>query len=542
MARRGDGSIGWMGTRRRFVPIAALLLLATVAGCGDGGSNSSAQRMADQVERLRADPQRLAALLKRMPKGADLHSHTTGAAQTESLIDWGIADDLCVNLVTLASSAPPCAAGTMPIRDAETDADFYEQVLGAWSVQGFMGSLLERHAHFFATFGKFGAAAGPHTADIFVEQKREAARERIAYLELMSSFGASQVNAVGNEYLPTTDAWSIDYLLAARERMLADPRFTTALDMGQAFVATTFDATDAQLGCGTPAAEAACAVDLRLQVTGTRIGPRATVFAQFLYGFELAQRDARVVAVNLVGPEEDANSLAFYDDEMLAVGTLRGRYAADAALRPVHVSLHAGELIPVVLPDTPDGQRQLTFHIRRAVEVGGAERIGHGVDLEHERESANQTPETLLATMHARGVMVEISLTSNDLLLGVAGRAHPLGAYMAHGVPVALSTDDEGVLRTDLTEQYVRAVTVQGLDYFTLKRLARNALEYAFAPGASLWSDPGRYRHPAGACAAARPGRVDPSPACAQFLADNRRAALQWTLEADLRTFERSAG
>jgi adenosine deaminase len=519
-----------------------LLLLGFAAGCGDGSSGAQPeQRVAALVERLRSDPKGLEQLLRRMPKGADLHSHLTGAAQTESLIDWGIEDELCVDDASFTASNPPCGSGTVPMRDAETDPDLYEQILGAWSMEGFVGPLLARHAHFFDTFGKFGAAASARTADIVVEQKREAASERISYLELMSSFGSSQVSAVGTDLLPPDDTWSAAYLLARRELMLADPRFAPALAVGQSFVAATFDEADRRLGCGTPAAEPACAVELRLQVTGTRTGPRAAVFAQFLYGFELAQRDARVVAVNLVAPEENPNSLAFYDDEMLAVGTLRALYASGAGLRPVRVSLHAGELIPEVLPDTPDGRRQLTFHIRRAVEIGRADRIGHGVDLEHERESAAETPDTLLAAMRERGVLVEINLTSNDVLLGVAGHAHPLGAYLARGVPVALSTDDEGVLRTDLTEQYVRAVVVQDLDYVTLKRLSRNALEYAFAPGASLWTDPGDYRRPVGACAGARPGSDDPPPACARYLADNRRAGLQWSFEGELSAFERSA-
>jgi len=524
--------------------LAAVLLLTFAAGCGDSGSssqNTSEQRVAVLVEQLRADPQGLRELLRQMPKGADLHSHLTGAAQTESLIDFGIADELCVDDATFAASTPPCAAGKIPMRDAATDPDLYEQILGAWSMQGFVGPLLARHAHFFDTFAKFGAAVGSHTADIIVEQKREASRERIAYLELMSSLGSSQAGAIGADYLPPEATWSAEYLLERRALMLADPRFAPALDMGESFVASIFDDSDRQLGCGTPTAEPACAIELRLQVTGTRTGTRAAVFAQFLYGFELAQRDDRVVAVNLVAPEENANSLAFYDDDMLAVGTLREFYASRPGLSPVRVSLHAGELIPEVLPDTPDGQRQITFHIRRAVELGRADRIGHGVDLEHEHESARATPATLLATMRERGVLVEINLTSNESLLGIEGRAHPLGAYLAHGVPVALSTDDEGVLRTDLTEQYVRAVLVQDLDYATLKRLARNGLEYAFAPGASLWAKRGQYRRPVSACAGERLGSSDPTPQCAFFLARNRRAALQWSLEGEFSAFERSA-
>jgi adenosine deaminase len=402
--------------------------------------------------------------------------------------------------------------------------------------------VLARHAHFFNTFGKFGAAVGVHTPDILVEQKREAARDRISYLEIMSSWGSSAVIAVGTDHLPPEDEWSSAYLIAARDALLADPRFAAALDAGASFLDSSFAAAERLLHCGAPAAEPACAVELRALVTATRTLPRAAVFAEFLYGFELAQRDPRVVGVNLVGAEEDPNSLRFYDDEMLAVGTLHDLYASGGEFRAVPVALHAGELIPEVLPDTPEGQRQLTFHIRRAVEQGRASRIGHGVDVEHERESDVETPAALLATMRELGVLVEINLTSNVVLLGVEGRAHPLHAYIAHRVPVALSTDDEGVLRTDLTEQYARAVVVQGLGYFTLKRLARNALEYSFAPGASLWSDPGKFRPPVGACAAARPGSADPPAECARYLEDNRRAALQWALEAELSAFERPAG
>src|SRR5205823_4113110 len=92
--------------RRVHCAAAVLLLLSVVAGCGDDGGSSPEQRMAVQVERLRADPRRLADLLRQMPKGADLHSHLTGAAQTESLIAWGIEDELCVDDASVVSSNP----------------------------------------------------------------------------------------------------------------------------------------------------------------------------------------------------------------------------------------------------------------------------------------------------------------------------------------------------------------------------------------------------------------------------------------------------
>src|SRR5690606_35677389 len=82
--------------------------------------------------------------------------------------------------------------------------------------------------------------------------------------------------------------------------------------------------------------------------------------------------------------------------------------------------------------------------------------------------------------MRERGVLVEICLTSNDGILGVRGAEHPLRTYRNHGVPVALATDDEGVSRSDLTQEFFRAATEQGLGYRELKEMARNSLRYAF--------------------------------------------------------------
>ena len=93
--------------------------------------------------------------------------------------------------------------------------------------------------------------------------------------------------------------------------------------------------------------------------------------------------------------------------------------------------------------------------------------------------------------MADKGVLVETNLTSNKVILGVEGKTHPFATYRKLGVPVALSTDDEGVSRIDLTHEYVRAVEDFGLTYAELKELVRNSLEYSFLPGSSLWDDKG---------------------------------------------------
>jgi hypothetical protein len=190
--------------------------------------------------------------------------------------------------------------------------------------------------------------------------------------------------------------------------------------------------------------------------------------------------------------------------------------------------LHAGELAPGLV--TPDG---LTFHIRESVMIAGAERIGHGVDIMHETE-----PFELLKEMARRNVMVEICLSSNDLILGIAGARHPLATYLEYGVPVALATDDEGVSRSEISMEFLKAAEDQGLVYVQLKTMARNSLQYSFIAGDSLWSD-GRKFAPVVQCARDAEDMKLTSNSCRQFLAASEKARLQWQLEQDFNAFER---
>src|SRR5262249_55061250 len=151
--------------------------------------------------------------------------------------------------------------------------------------------------------------------------------------------------------------------------------------------------------------------------------------AEILSGFLLSGGDPSVVAadphmvgLNLVMPEDFYVPMKDFALQMQMIGYLHGRYPR------VHVSLHAGELAAGLVP--PEGLR---FHIRDSVDVAHAERIGHGVDIMNETNT-----DQLLHEMAQRGVMVEICLTSNDVILGVNGAQHPLRHYMHAGVPVAL--------------------------------------------------------------------------------------------------------
>ena len=256
---------------------------------------------------------------------------------------------------------------------------------------------------------------------------------------------------------------------------------------------------------------------MRYLAQAIRTFPPQQVFAQLVLAFELAKADPRVVGLNLVAPEDNEVAVRDYDLHMKMLGYLHG-------LSPeVKISLHAGELTPALVP-----KEALRSHIRNAVMVAGASRIGHGVDVLGEDDAPG-----LLAEMARRRVMVEINLTSNDTILNVVGAQHPFEAYRRAGVPLALSTDDEGVSRIDLTHEFVRATTTYALRYADLKTLVRNSLEYAFLSGASLWRQTAPFAM-VDACAATQ----TPSSACRDFLGRSEKAAAQWKLETEFARFE----
>jgi len=248
------------------------------------------------------------------------------------------------------------------------------------------------------------------------------------------------------------------------------------------------------------------------------------VFAQALLGFQLNSVDPRFVGINIAAPEDGRVSMRDYHMHMQMLDYLHSLYPK------VNLSLHAGELSPGMVP--PEGLR---FHIREAIELGHAQRIGHGVDVLYEDDAAG-----LLKEMAAKHVSVEINLTSNDVILGVKGADHPLSGYIAAHVPVSLSTDDEGNSRIDLTHEYVKAAEEQHIDYLELKEMARTSFEHSFLYGESLWVAPDDFERRKPVCAAAITATSKPTAACAALLKGSEKAAAQWELERRYAAFEAS--
>lgn len=449
-----------MGKLPRLVVVLGALALAACATAAPPEPDDESA-MAEVFERVKASPPELVAFLRAMPKGGDLHSHLSGAVYAESYIAWAAEDGLCVDTTTYVILAPPCddTAGRPAMAAAVANEAFYFRLVDALSMRNIEVYPLAGHHQFFATFAMFNAAGDGREGDMLAEVMTRAADQNILYLELMTSPGMS-----GARKMAAGLPWNGVEGLPALRQALPAGELDALVDQAVARVDAMEADARALLDCDG-AHPPACDVTVRYLAQVIRIFPPQQVFAQTVLGFRLVEQDPRFVGINFVAPEDDPVTLRDYTAQMEMVA-----FAA-REMPEVPIALHAGELTIGLVPP-----EDLRFHIREAVEIAGADRIGHGVDLMYEDD-----PYGLLALMAERGVAVEINLTSNDVILGVAGDRHPFPIYRAHGVPTVLSTDDEGVSRIDLTHEYARAVETWGLTYADVKTLSYNSLRYAFA-------------------------------------------------------------
>ncbi len=474
-------------------------------------------------------------MLTAFPKGGDLHVHLSGAVYAETFIREAAEDNLCADPVKLlflpnlgtTKSIPPkpvCAESTVPAASALNNQKLYDGLIDSFSMRSFVPSAgSSGHDQFFATFARFSGVNKQHLPEWLDEVATRAAAQNEQYLEIMHTPDVVPVAklASGATLDPANPEPFYQYLLTNGIRTLAQQ---ATEEMQQAMRARRV-----REGCGTPQAEPACKVEIRMLYQALRALPLSTVFAQSVMAFEMGTAEANdlnYVGLNYVQPEDTLASMSQYSTEMRLLQFLQAKYKS----KPQHarLSLHAGELTLGLVP--PEGLR---FHIREAVEIAGAERIGHGDDIAFETGAP-----ALLQEMAANHISVEINLSSNDGILGVRGADHPLALYRAAGVPFHLSTDDEGVSRIDLTHEYVRAVTEQHLDYHVLKQSARASLEHSFLHGDSLWSAPDNFSVARGGCSLPLHGGDAPGASCETFLQTSDKARQQWELERRFAVYE----
>ncbi len=518
---------------------AASVALAALAGCGQKpnpyGVPTRAEARAALIyeANLHQGPETLRAFLNDFPKGADLHVHLSGAVYAETFIRDAAQDGLCVDTTSLSFAEPPCHGKLIPATRFTGNIDrqtqlLYDKLIDALSVRSFVATpAWSEHDQFFSVFDRLNALRN-HDGEWVDEVAERAAAQNQQYLELMVTPPFSHAMEIASQigWNPESAQTGPQAFARFRQQLLdRGLRDEVAADRETARAA---EAQRRQMEhCGTAQAAPACQVEVRYIWMVLRDLTPEQVFAQTLLGFEtvaasMDAKDDTWVGINLVRPEDDFVAMRDYTLQMKIVGYLHSIYPG------VHISLHAGELTPGLVP--PEGLR---FHIRQAIELADAERIGHGVDVMYEDRARD-----LLKEMASRHIMVEINLSSNEGILGVAGDRHPFPVYRAAHVPVALSTDDEGVSRIDLTHEFVRAAMDYGLSYRDLKQLVRTGMEHAFLPGKGLWARPDGFDEAVSACKGEILGGDNPSAGCSEFLRGSEKASAQWELERRFRAFE----
>lgn len=498
-----------------------------------------------QQVKQRNDDQAIKYFATHMPKGGDLHIHLTGSlyptfmintAQQHADMPW------CyhVDSQKIYNDNACLADGGEWMASSQAD---YKQMQEAWSLQDFTYSApLYGHDHFFSVFSKITQLSNylPYWTEYVRNLLQQARAEHLDYLEL-------QVRPNGDDTAKTNIEWY------AENAMTTFPSSADQLDMAvvkakiKELDAANINANYVQPSVIKPLQgilnaiyhnphAKAPAEQTRFQYYAVRTETPRQVFANLYAGF-LAVKDAPdvVVGLNLVAPEDNQVAVHDYALHMKMFGLLR-QYFQQKYHVDVHYSLHAGELTNLIAK-----QKDLHSHVEQAIDIANADRIGHGVDIQTELK---YHPD-LLKQLKQKNKLVEINLSSNADILGVCDGSttekcyepHPIMTFVQAGVPIVLSTDDEGIEMTDLNHEYAIAMKRYPLTYAQMKRADRNSLQYSFLPGQSLWQK--KYTQMNAACSNDNPyGLRVTSNRCQQFLNQNLKARLQWHLEAQFSLFE----
>ncbi|MDR3605794.1 MAG: hypothetical protein P4M08_00260 [Oligoflexia bacterium] len=174
-----------------------------------------------------------------------------------------------------------------------------------------------------------------------------------------------------------------------------------------------------------------------------------------LQPFLATSQDPRVLGVDFIANE--SGNPALEKGQMLYGSVLQAVLTGKTRL---HRTMHAGET-----GDTRDPRDAMIL---------GAERLGHGVTL-----ASDPVALEYAARIHEP---IEINLSSNLRLTSVKTVAeHPFLDYLRLGLPVSLSTDDEGIFDTDIDQECELAVSQTDISYAELKEMAFNSIETSFA-------------------------------------------------------------
>ncbi|WP_342114382.1 adenosine deaminase family protein [Pseudoduganella sp. OTU4001] len=440
--------------------LSSLLIAAAVSAAfaapGAQSAPTAAEATARHFASLVAGPApktaELTMFFNNMPKGADLHHHYSGSIYAEQYLEWVDKLGYCIDKTTWSVQTDKAAdrKNCATVAELEKDPVAYRSLMHKWSVMDFYNhteNQLPPDLAFFTTFLRFDGVASTNGNDGQKRLKERAIAENVSYIETVFEIAPITFDAEFDGKLSDEAAFA-----AYLAKLEASPAFNKGIADYSAYV----DSSSAGIDDDN--------FTMRYQPFVLRFLSPSIVFSQMAAGFKIASQNKKVVSVNIVGAEHYPVSMRDYKLHMRMYKFLSAKYPG------VKLSLHAGELALGQVP--PEG---LKFHIAEAIDIAGAKRIGHGMDIAHESQ-----PLAILKKMREKNIPVEVNLTSNEFILGVKGEMHPVNIYRKYGVPFVLSSDDTGVSRNTLSNEYVLFASRYKTSYAEVKKLSYDSIRYGF--------------------------------------------------------------
>ena len=430
---------------------------------------------ADQyLEKIRNNEAALTAFFAQMPKGGDLHHHYSGSIYAEPLLAHAISEDFYLNTQTMTVSKEKQTGNDWVLfstlqKNGELET-YKQKIMHKWSIKDYYAANYPSDKQFFESFMKLEPATQGNFEAGLLELKNRAIKENLSYIE-------TQLSTIPCA-IPTDDLAKYNLQL----RKLVANKNEKAVMQSLDSLYTIFIKNDAKKYAtdfnnnfvGKMHNE--LKIDdkqftMRYQNFVLRFMEPVDLFKNLVVAFISAESSPLMAGVNIVSPEDGETSMKDYELHMLMFKYCHSRFPK------VKYTLHAGELtLGLVRPE------ELSWHISSAIYTAAANRIGHGVDIAYENKSYD-----LLRYMAKNSIPVEINLTSNEFILRVKENRHPILLYKEFGVPIIISTDDAGILRTNMTEQYVLlAKRYPTISYSEIKQFVYNSINYSFIQDTSI--------------------------------------------------------
>lgn len=221
--------------------------------------------------------------------------------------------------------------------------------------------------------------------------------------------------------------------------------------------------------------------------SGMRVGAEETgliwgliidTLRQFDWGMSMARLAARKRSTGVVGFDIAGPEAPHPPTKNLAAC----RFARESGLR---LTIHAGEA---------GGNRGVAY-MASAMDVCGAERIGHGLEIINDclLDGAEIVAMGQVARrIRDRQIPLEMCPASNLATNRLAPEAHPVGALFRAGFNVTLSTDNRLMSSTSMSSEFEFVKRHHGFDVDDLALTTRRSLAAAFCgwdDKAALWED-----------------------------------------------------